>query len=315
MENDLEENVNEEVLETESVEESPEQVEETEPAVEEAPAYEPNFTYKVKDEEYEFDDFLRGGLTSKDQEEALRELYTKSRGLDGYKEKLSTKEQEYEKVVAEAGKYVNGFKKLKDHVDTANTSGDFREIARTLGLDEKALINYAAKLVEEDQLPEDQKRLIDENRSLQDKRRSVESRMSEYDVQSSQRQEQDYIQGMNASLQNVPEASTLKDVMAELKKDFFQEYASLNQRMENAGLRPSFNDVAMRLVDDNRHLLELQELRKTKQQLQQQQVSEPDIGNKPILPTVKGNNSAAVEKEISSLDDLREKANQVLSGA
>jgi len=311
MENDLEENLNEDVLETVSEEENPEQTAEAAPEVEEAPAYEPNFTYKVKDEEYEFDEFLRGGLTSKEQEEALRDLYTKSRGLDGYKDKLSTKEHEYEQVVSEAGKYANGFKKLKEHVDAANTSGDYREIAKTLGLDEKSLINYAAKLVEEEQLPEDQRRLLDENRALNDKLRNVESRMSEFDNQSAERQQQDYIQGMNASLQNHPEAEELKGVMSELKKDFFQEYASLNQRMESAGLRPSFNDVAMRLVDDNRHLLELRELR-TKQQ--QQTTTAPDIGNKPILPTVKGNNVAAVEKEFSSLDELREMANRVLSG-
>jgi hypothetical protein len=72
--------------------------------------------------------------------------------------------------------------------------------------------------------------------------------------------------------------------------------------MNNAGLKPRVGDVVSKLVEDHRYLLELEDLRNNKQQ---QPLSEPDIANKPTLPTVKGNNTAAVRKELTSLADIR----------
>ena len=79
--------------------------------------------------------------------------------------------------------------------------------------------------------------------------------------------------------------------------------------MMDAGLNPQIKDIVEKLVTNNQHLLELKSFREQKQQ----PLVQEDIGQKPILPTVKGNNSAAVKKEISSIDDIK-KAYQVLAG-
>jgi len=292
----LDEQPNEEVLETTEEQASPEAGSE-----EEVAEYTPNYSYKVKDEEFEFDEFLRGGLTSTDQEEALRELYTKSRGLDGYKDKLVTKEQEYNELMKEAGTYVDGFKTLKQHVDHANQTGDFREVGKALGLSEDKLLEYAYGLAKESELPEDQKDLLNQNRQLQDQLKSVENRMSGYESQKLQNErveEAKYIKGV---IENAPNGPDVWNAMMDNSRDMMKEFYWLGGDMTDAGLNPQVEDVVNKLIQNNMGLVELKRLREQQQQPQVQQ----DIGQKPTLPTVKGNNTAAVVKEISSIDDIK----------
>jgi len=289
-------NENEEVLES-----SDEQVSSTVETEEEVTEYTPNYSYKVKDEEFEFDEFLRGSVTSTEQEEALRELYTKSRGLEGYKDKLTTKEQEYNELMQEAGTYTDGFKTLKKHVDHANSTGDFREVGKALGLSDEKLVEYAVKLAEEAALPEDQRDLINQNRELQDKLSSVEGRMTNYEAQqlkSDQQAKADYVR---KTIEETPQGVEVWQAMADVNRDMVREFYYMGDEMISAGLNPQIKDIVGKLVSNNQHLLELKTLR---QQQQQPQV-QADIGQKPTLPTVKGNNTAAVVKEVSSIDDLK----------
>jgi len=275
---------------------------EAEPQAEEVSEYTPDFTYKVKDEEFEFDDFLKNSLTSSEQEEALRDLYTRSRGLDGYKERLTGKEREYNELMGETNLYVDGYKNLKRHVTSGNETGDLRDIQVALGMDEDAIIKYAGKLLKERDLPEHEKTLLHENRNLKEKLNSVESRMGQFENESQNVKQQQFVSAIQTSVQQHPEGMKLNEVMNSVGKNMMEELYHLGDKMNNAGLKPRVGDVVNKLVEDHRYLLEFENLRNNKQQ---QQVSEPDIANKPTLPTVKGNNTAAVKKEVTSLADLR----------
>src|SRR5688500_3044500 len=68
---------------------------ETEPPTEgeppkEVPQYTPNYKFKVMDEEKEFDDFLKGAIKTKEDEEKLRDIVTKAYGLDAHKKTHET---------------------------------------------------------------------------------------------------------------------------------------------------------------------------------------------------------------------------------
>lgn len=60
-----------------------------------AESYTPDFTYKVKDETKEFPQWLRDSIKSKDQEDELRDYFTKLDGFDGIKESRAALESEY----------------------------------------------------------------------------------------------------------------------------------------------------------------------------------------------------------------------------
>lgn len=70
----------EEIVETPEVEASGE--EGTEP---ETPAYQPNYKFKVLNEEKEFDEFIRAAIKDADTEKKARELYEKAYGIDHVK--------------------------------------------------------------------------------------------------------------------------------------------------------------------------------------------------------------------------------------
>jgi hypothetical protein len=301
-EEDLVETEVEETLDAVAEEDHSAEAGESESQAEEVSEYAPDFTYKVKDEEFEFDDFLKNSLTSSEQEEALRDLYTRSRGLDGYKERLTGKEKEYNELMGETNLYVDGYKNLKKHVTSGNETGNLREIQVALGMDEDAIIKYAGKLLKERDLPEHEKTLLHENRNLKEKLISVESRMGQFENDSQDAKQQQFVSAIQTSVQQHPDGMKLNEVMSSVGKNMMEELYHLGDKMNNAGLKPRVGDVVSKLVEDHRYLLELEDLRNNKQQ---QPLSEPDIANKPTLPTVKGNNTAAVRKELTSLADIR----------
>jgi len=308
-----EEALDEQVEEAVEVTEEPVSSEEpgVENATEEAAEYTPDYSYKVRDEEFQFDEFLQGSVTSKDQEEALRELYTKSRGLEGYKDKLTSREHEYNELMNEAGTYADGFKTLKKYVDIANESGDFREVSNALGLSEEKLLEYAYNLAKEHTLPEDQRALLKENRELSDRLRTVESSVSQHE----QIQQDNSVKNLQMAIEDAmkqnPNSMQVYEAMKKVDRDMFQEMHHLGAEMQKGGLNPSVQSVVDNLVNKNNYLLELEELRQNKTN---NPAVQADIGQKPTLPTVKGNNTAAVVKEVSSLDDLRKLANIAMAG-
>ena len=90
----------EDVVKTEEPpkEEVVEEVKDEEAAAEpkaEEDAYTPNFNYKVKDEEKEFPEFLKAIMTNKENEDAVRDLFTKADAMEGIKESRTAIETEF----------------------------------------------------------------------------------------------------------------------------------------------------------------------------------------------------------------------------
>jgi hypothetical protein len=86
--------------------------------------WEPNYGFKVKDEEHEFDDWVRPAIQSKEHEEKLRELYTKAFGLDGVKSRLEENERRFQDV---HGKYSSVNTQYEQMQNGLQKLGDLRE--------------------------------------------------------------------------------------------------------------------------------------------------------------------------------------------
>lgn len=145
MQEELEQTINDEV----SVEE-PQQVEET-PQEPQEPAYEPNYSYSIKSEEFEFDERLRGIIDSKENEDYVRDLVTKAHGLDSYKTKFSEKEQafaelegRYGEIESNAKKYELGFERLEQL-----KNNDLSSFARAWGINDQQILDLARSLLDE----------------------------------------------------------------------------------------------------------------------------------------------------------------------
>lgn len=134
--------------------------------------YTPNFKYKVKKKDLEFDDFFKSAIKNAEQEKKIRELHEKAFGLDEVKESRET----YKKQLEEwQGKYNQVDESLK-HVGNLVRKKDFRTFFEVLNIPKQDIINYAIEELKYAELPADQKAVIDQQRMQE---REYESKLTE----------------------------------------------------------------------------------------------------------------------------------------
>ena len=301
-------------IDPDSKAESVEQViEEQVAAVEEQPEvaeYTPDYSYKVKDEVLEFDEALRGSVTSKESEDLLRDLYTKSMGLDGYKTKNSELETELGELKPQLGQLVDGYKNIKHLRD----SKDYHRLMKTLDWPEEDLIDFAEKLLEEQELPESQRAEAKANRELNDKVQLLESKIDGYNAQSTERSlsdEQNELQGIMSHETYAPGIGKLKEVGV----DFQEDVVAMGTKMFNESGRkvyPSIGDVVAKTYELRKPLIERlstsTEVNET--QTEETVTTQKVVERQPTLPKVTGTNNNALE-EVMTLDKLREMSDQI----
>lgn len=163
--------------------------------------YTPNFTYKVKDEERSFDERFHGIVRSKDDEDFIRDLYTKADGLESYKTKLTEKEQAYTQLHDQASQLSQGFQTIKQHRD----NGDFDKLTKAIGWKEEDLLNYAYKIAQERALPQEEQKRLQAERQRNDE---VASLRAEIDTMKTSQQEKllnQQIDQVSAEMNKYPE--------------------------------------------------------------------------------------------------------------
>lgn len=125
--------------------------------------YTPNYAFKVKDKEHQFDDFIKASIRDADTEKKARELYEKAYGLDEVKahrqklqEELGLIQPKF-KDVEQSLKALGGFVQKKD----------YRSFFEALQIPKDDVIRYAVEELKFREMPPEQKAEL-ENRRLQE---------------------------------------------------------------------------------------------------------------------------------------------------
>jgi len=112
--------------------------------------YQPDFSFNVRNEAMEFDERLKPFITSKEVEEHVRELYTKSYGIDYLKKGLDEKSSRIEvlttsqsKLKEEYDSMMYGFEKLDKM-----SKKDFTSFQKSLKISDDVILNRAAEILE-----------------------------------------------------------------------------------------------------------------------------------------------------------------------
>lgn len=287
---------NDEVLNTEELDHEPmieeesdeelEDGEEQEDDVEEEGSdepYTPTLKYKVKDKEFEFDPRLKDVIKSKKDEEYFRDLYTKAAGLDTYKSRSSELENQAKQLLA-------GYTKLQEMRDQKQ----YDKLASALGLNEEAIIDMAAHAIRK---KDEEAKLTPAEKQMREELAQVKSQLNQYQSQSKQYGETlrtKEVENDITSIQNLAkskEYSPIANAMKSVGLDMFNEVVQAGIYLENTGQEPDIRDVVDLVAKKYSYLL------KTNKQ--------------PTLPKMKGSNSQAVGKTITSLDQLRELAKTI----
>lgn len=240
--------------------------------------YKPTLTYKVLDEEKEFDKRLHDVVKDKETEKYIRDLYTRADGLDSYKKK-------YGEVEQQASMLVKGFEKIKSYRDAK----DFGNLTKALGINNDDLINHVKTILERERLPEDRRAEIERLERLEEKNKLYEERLASLNDEV----ENSKVENDLAELKGLVQAPTTATVAQAMKKhgfDIMDEVIKDGQyEYSKTGKEPPIKDVVTRIVNKYKHLSTAPTKKET-------------------LPTVKGGNSSAISKPISSLAELRKLA-------
>lgn len=288
----------EEGLEAESQEtqQSEEVVEEPE-----APSYEPNYTYTVRDEQREFDERIRDVIKDKDTEEYLRDLYTRADGLETYKEKFSKRESEYKELYEHAQALTGGYQKLQQ----LREKNDHRGLQKALGLSDDFVIEWGLALAEEGEMPEEQRMQIQKQREMEEKLQAYENRISQFESSvADNRVQEDLRQLQSLTMSN--DVRPIAEAMSERGHDFIETVVAMGQfEFQKTGVEPSIESVVRRVADQYRYLV-------PQEQPQQQTIEQPkQTVQQPTLPSVGGTNQATVDKPITSMEDLKRLADSI----
>jgi len=269
-------------------------------------AYQPNYKFKVLDQEKEFDEWIRTAV-NKDNEAKIRELYEKAHGLDHVKSQREQERSNREKVEQEFSQFYGGVQEMISLRDK-----DLGRFFEKVKIPRAKVAQWLLEEAKREELPEETKRVYSEREAYQ---RQLEER--EQELQSLQEETvSQAVQARQRELQSVLGSDDVKAVSE-----------AFDQRTGKAG---SFMDAVIRhgkaeweasggkrdlspaeAVKEVLHLYGLQPAQAASPaatpngSAQAKKVVAP--GDKPtVLPNVGAGNAApAGNKRPRSTDDLR----------
>ena len=287
---EVKEDVNEESVETKSV------VAEEE--------YTPSYTYKVLDEEKEFDDRFKELIKTKDDEDFIRYIVTRSERLDNYKQKYSAKEIELSDAFGKVNTLAQGFQTIKEKRDAK----DYRGLLKTLGWEENDVLEFALELAEEKQLPDNERKTKETERILKEENDILRSRIISDEESAASDASDAEINELKSELSK-PENYEVAMALHNNNTNIAEEVVAVGRYIyKTTGKYPAVSEVVSKVVDKYRPFLNGKAGENTDEvndDLAQKQ------SQKQSLKRPKGQPVNAVNNPISSLDELKKLASAI----
>lgn len=125
--------------------------------------YSPDYKFKVRNEEFEFDEKLRPLVTNKDVEDHLRDLYTKSHGIDYLKKGLDEKSNTITELSSGKSQLENEFNSMKEgFVRLGEMSrNDFTSFQKSMEISDDAILKRAEEIIDYRSADNDRRHEID----------------------------------------------------------------------------------------------------------------------------------------------------------
>jgi hypothetical protein len=270
------------------------------------PDYTPNYSFRVREEDHEFDDWVRPAITSAEHENKLRELYTKAYGLDSVKSRADEYERKYSETNEKYGtlnsqweNMSNGLQKINDMKEK-----DFGTFRKVWQIPDHKILEAASEIMQYMQNPE-LKAQYDANQDRALQMLQQEQSLTQHSQQTAQMQRQMHDMKMQ-QVYGDPEISRFeKEFDKRMGKpgsfrDEVNSYGSL-QFHNGKYVEPSV--VVSTVYSRMKNLLGDMAV------AQAQQQAAPQAQSVRSLPNMgSGKTGSAVKKKITSTDDLRKLA-------
>ena len=260
-----------------------------------APAFTPNFKFKVRNEEREIDEWARAAMKDADSEKKVREIFEKAYGVDYMKPKFDGLEKDL-------GQYKDAYTNL--HADTTEAmtyknNGDLDSFFDKVSLSKEKVYEWVLNKVERQNLPPEQQKVYNE---LDAKKRDEYHQSRKID-DIEKRYQHIATQAREAEVNSVLARNDISQIVQSYDakngegsfKAFVAEYGVMhfNVHGEDPSAETAIQAVLKRVGDAYRG--------------QPASNSAPANGEKqlPIIPNVSGKNVSPTRKAPKSIDDLR----------
>lgn len=275
-----------------------------------APAWTPDYKYKVRDQELEFEDWVKPLITSDEHKKKFQELYTRGHGLE-----LAKQEREA---------FKNKYSELEDGLQYASElikNKDFRGFASALNIPKDIILKYAIEELKYHEMSPQEKAQVDaqrneqhrlqtleqQNISLQDKYMQAEaervSRETDFFLQTGETVT--YAKGYDA-LVGTPGAF----------RSLVLEIGDYHYRNGNTGF--TVQQAVQSAVDRVKMSGALAGASSPSQIASGTQANAVQVAaqqaQKPVIPNIQGQGSSPVKKVYNSLDDLRKRYSEMTAG-
>jgi len=263
--------------------------------------YSPNYEYKVYDKAEQMPDWARPYVTSKEAEENLRTLFSKSGAFDPLKEKHEGLRAKYEEENSKVSKIYETLDQLQYFIDNDDLDSFFEKVK----IPEDKLIQHIKRRLQLDEMPKDQRQLYDQNRDYVKRTWEQERDLANYQAQNQAllRNQHEFEYSKTLSL---PEVSSFQQKFDEkLGAGAFRKHAD------------SYGDIMYHQTSRNiapleavRYVMDQYKGLFTEPVSQQETVSQVPAMKRPggHIPNIgKGASQASpTTKRFNSIEDLRE---------
>lgn len=269
-----------------------------------APAYAPNFKFKVKDKELEFDDFVKPIIKTKDVEQKLKDLYEKAHGLEEVKAARETFKTQAEEWKGKFTTVEQSLQTLGGYVK----KGDFRTFFQALNIPKEKIIQYAIEELKYQELPPEQKAAIDAQREREIALEQTGSQNQQLQQQMAQLVQQQATFELTQELAkpDVASAMTAYDTRLGQAGAFKAEVIRRGQYYEAVH---KISPPASQLVQEILNLIGVQAQAQQGTQASSTETPSQVVHNqqqKPVISSFAGSGAKSPTRKVpSSIDDLR----------
>jgi hypothetical protein len=272
-------------------------------------AFQPDFKFKVMDEEKEFDEFLRPVIKDADTQKKIKELYEKAYGLDYVKPKYEGTKKELEAIKPQFQAISNDLKLVGQHLKNQDLGSFFK----TFNLTDEQVLEYAVKRLEYLEAPPEKRQQIDKELQFKGQHASISLENEQLKAYKEQQEATVFHNEFKTAL-STPEVQSIVqsfDTRAGKQGAFAQ--AIIQHGMTQSRL--AGQDLPVQAVVQSF----IQTFGLTPQPSQAASMSQvPTSSGEPAqrketLPRVQGTGVSPVAQKVKSLDDLKALQNKAFS--
>lgn len=264
--------------------------------------YQPNYKYKVNDQDKEFDEFIKSSIKDKETEEKARKLYADAYGLEAIKPKYDDFKKKYPELE-------NNYNQLNTAVSEVLDLGekDLGMFFERLKIPEERVAQWMLERIRKMELPPEQKQMYDQFEETRRQNFLLQKQFQELSGQTQAQQVHARTLELESGLQR-PEVSSFASAFDAARKqpgafrNEIQEWGLYEWKVNGKDI--SAQEAIQRVMSRYSGMITPAAIGADPAQ---QTIEKP----LPVIPRLQGKAVSATGKQVRSIADIRKKAEEL----